>query len=106
MGLCLFVLFALCSGRRGSGGGECGGAASPPIVEHSNTTKPQSEKKALYLRLYSFVGIVILLQLIKPSICPQIELHEKTERQQAKKERKTPHDGGAILFYQALYIIS
>ena len=42
-------------GVEGSGGG---GAASPPIVEHSDTTKPQSEKSPLFafivVRWYSY----------------------------------------------------
>ena len=51
LGSGLLCLFVLCSGWRGSGGGECGecgGCAPSPIVEHSNTTNIRSEKSPLF----------------------------------------------------------
>lgn len=40
--------------------------------------------------------MIIPLQPIKPFICLQIEPQRKSRLYGANKERKTPHDGGAI----------
>ena len=47
-------------------------------------------KKALYLRLYPFDGIIIPLQPIKPFICPQIEPHGKDRKTTSEEKKKNP----------------
>ena len=59
------------------------------MFRHSDTTNTRSEKSPLF----AFIVVrwyIIPLRLVKPSICPQIEPHEKNRKTMNEERKKNP----------------